>query len=284
MKKILIKFVIYVTMVGFSNLTHSADNTIKQDTNTVVLTHGIDASAGGLPSYIITTSYATYYLEKDGGGLSSIVDRNGVDWLGFHPRKGSGHKGEYRGFPNAVHKQDGNYFHPMNSATDNSTSEVIIDSDQHVRIMFTSENKQWQGQWDFLPERLDFTMNKISEGYHYWIQYEGVPNGKMDSNDFWFASADNKAHPIEEPFIGDLPEPEWIAFGDKKSSRMLYLLHHQGDSHPDNYVSRPDMTVFAFGREQKSKFLNRSDTFSIGFVESKKYTHIKAMIESIIKN
>ena len=88
----------------------------------VKLTHGADDTAGGDAAYIISTALATYYLEKEGGGLSSMVDTDGVDWLGFHKEKGSGHKGEYRGFPNAVHKQDGNYFHAMNAGTDFSTS------------------------------------------------------------------------------------------------------------------------------------------------------------------
>lgn len=80
----------------------------------VSLTHGVDASAGSLPAYIVTTENATYYLEKSGGGLSSLLDQDGIDWIGFNNIKGSGWKGEYRGFPNAVHQQDGNYFHAMN--------------------------------------------------------------------------------------------------------------------------------------------------------------------------
>ena len=248
----------------------------------VKLTHGIDESAGGVSAFIIATANATYYLEKKGGGLSSMLDVDGIDWLGFHNKKGTGHKGEYRGFPNAIHKQDGNYFHALNSGTDFSTPVIDFETDHHVRITFTSANKHWQGQWDFYPNRLDFTMKKVSAGYHYWIQYEGVPNGKMDKTDFWFASADNKSHLINEPFLGDLPDPEWMAFGDIQSSRMLYLLHHQNDEHPDNYVSRPDMTVFAFGRSNKNKYLNTPQTFSIGFIESTEYDQVRSTVEKIL--
>lgn len=235
-----------------------------------------------MSSYIITTPNATYFLEKKGGGLSSMLDIDGVDWLGFHNEKGSGHKGEYRGFPNAIHKQDGNYFHALNAGTDLSTSVVDIESKQHVRITFTSGNKQWQGQWDFYPDRLDFTMSKVSEGYRYWVQYEGVPYGEMDRTDFWFSSADDKPHLIDETFEGDLPSPEWIAFGDANSPRMLYLLHHQDDNHPDNYVSRPDMTVFGFGRSGKEKYLDTPQTFSLGFVESTTYGQVKDAVTKLI--
>ena len=88
----------------------------KDETKAVHLRHGVDESAGGLSAYIVTISNATFYLEKEGGGLSSMLDTDGVDWIGFHNVAGSGWKGEYRGFPNAIHKQDGSYFHAMNAA------------------------------------------------------------------------------------------------------------------------------------------------------------------------
>ncbi len=254
---------------------------LSPDSKNVVLSHGVDESAGSLSTYIITTNNGTYYLEKSGGGLSSMIDKEGVDWIGFNNEKGSGWKGEYRGFPNAIHKQDGSYFHAMNSGTDAASSVVEINSSEHVRIVFMSDNEQWQGQWDFFPQRIDFTMKKISPGYKYWVQYEGVPGGQMDETDFWYASADKEKHPINEPFLGDLPAPEWIAFGDVKSPRMLYLFHHEDDEYPDNYVSRPYMTVLGFGRSNKEKHLTTPQTFSLGFVESVNYSDIEQTIKNI---
>lgn len=252
-----------------------------QTERVVQLTHGQDDSAGGGPAYVISTPAATYYLEKDGGGLSSMLDRDGVDWLGFHSEEGSGHKGEYRGFPNAVHRQDGNYFHAMNAGTDPSTSVVEAASDDHVRIVFTSGNGQWEGRWNFYPDRCDFTMSKVSPGYRYWVQYEGVPGGEMDATDYWYSSANDQRHPIEEPFLGDLPAPEWMAFGDQTSPRMLFILHHQDDEFPDDYVSRPYMTVLGFGRRDKDKFLDTPRTFSIGFIESTDYWVIDRTVRQI---
>ena len=248
----------------------------------VELTDGVDASASGGASYIVRTPAATYYLDKAGGGLSSILDNDGVDWIGFHSEPGSGWKGEYRGFPNAVHRQDGNYFHAMNTGTDPSSSVVDVVTDQHLSILFTSGNGQWQGRWDFYPNRCDFTMTKVSQGYHYWVQYEGVPGGEMDASDFWYSSADDQRHQIEQPFIGDLPAPEWMAFGDEASPRMLYLLHHADDDYPDDYVSRPYMTVLGFGRRNKDKYLDSVQKFSIGFVESTDYSFIDRTVRSIL--
>lgn len=249
----------------------------------VNLTEGIDESAGPVPAYIISTPSATYYLEKQGGGLSSMLDKDGVDWIGFNNIKGSGHKGEYRGFPNAIHKQDGSYFHAMNAGTDSATSTVLFEKDNHVRIAFTSGNGKWVGQWDFYPTHCDFTMTTVSPGYHYWVQYEGVPGGSMDDTDFWYNSATEIRHPINDSFKGDLPYPEWYAFGDESSPRMIFLLNHDDDTHPDNYVSRPYMTVLGFGRQEKNKFLNTPKTFSIGFVESLEYEKVSKEVTTVLK-
>ena len=273
-----IKKYIVTTIVFFSFIACA-----EKPTDTISLKHGKDSSAGGGSSYIINTPTATYYLDKVGGGLSSMIDKDGIDWLGFHKAKGSGYKGEYRGFPNAIHKQDGSYFHAMNSGTEPSSSTLEKLTSKHIRIKFTSGNKKWEGQWDFYPERCDFTMNKISSGYQYWVQYEGVPGGKMDSTDFWMASSDPNKHPINEPHLGDLPAPEWMAYGDKDAPRTLFLLHHQDDEFPDNYVSRPDMTVLGFGRQNKDKFLETKQTFSIGFVESTEYKKIEHAIKLLLK-
>ena len=193
-------------------------------------------------------------------------------------KRGSGLKGEYRGFPNAVHRQDGNYFHAMNSGTDPSVSKVDIQSDNHVKITFTSGNRLWEGQWDFYPDRCDFTMSKVSPGYKYWVQYEGVPGGTMDSTDFWYRSGDSERHPIEQQSIGDLACTGMDGLWRLDCARLLFVLHHGDDEHPDDYVSRPDMTVLGFGRRNKDKFLTAPATFSIGFVETSEYAFIdKAM-------
>ncbi len=252
-------------------------------TKSVQLSHGIDVSAGGDSVYIIRTSSATFYLEKTGGGLSSMLDIDGVDWLGFRKEEGSGWKGEYRGFPNSIHRQDGNYFHAMNSNTDSSTSVVEIESDDHVRIVFTSGNGRWEGRWDFYIGRCDFTMSKVSDGYKYWVLYEGVPNGEINETDYWFGSIDDQIREIHEPFSGDLPAPEWIAFGDTRSPRMLYLLQHNDDDNLDEYYLRPYMTVFGFGRNDGNKYFTDPNTFSIGFVESTDYKQVQKAVTAIHK-
>lgn len=267
-----IRFSTVLIAVSISGLNACA---MLPPTPSVVLTEGYDHSAGeNVPAYIITTANATYYLEREGGGLSSMLDKDGIDWIGFNNIKGSGWKGEYRGFPNAVHKQDGSYFHAMNASTAPSRGEVIVNKPDHVQIHFISSNGKWKAQWDFYPDRCDFTMLNVSDGYHYWVQYEGVPGGEMDSSDFWYSSNSNTRQSINTPFDGDLPSPEWITFGDKKLNRVIYLYSHEDDDLPDTYASRPYMTVFGFGRKGKEKYLNAPQKFTIGFLESNDYAEI----------
>ena len=63
-------------------------------------------------------------------------------------------------------------------------------------------------------------MSKVSDGYKYWVLYEGVPNGEINETDYWFGSIDDQIREIHEPFSGDLPAPEWIAFGDTRSTQI----------------------------------------------------------------
>jgi len=126
-------------------------------------------------------------------------------------------------------------------------------------------------------------MTKVSEGYKYWVLYEGVPGGQMNDTDYWYASIDERKHLIGESFNGDFPNPEWIAFGDAKSPRMLFILNHEDDDALDEYVSRPYMTVLGFGRSAKDKFLTEPKTFSIGLIESTDHSVISRKIDQLIK-
>jgi hypothetical protein len=87
--------------------------------------------------------------------------------------------------------------------------------------------------------------------------------------------------------MDDLPAPEWMAFGDQNTTRMLYIFHHEDDQKPDNYVYREDMTVLGFGREngqETTKHLTTKQSFSIGFVESQDYSEVELAIKELLEN
>jgi hypothetical protein len=273
----LLKFYLLVSILSFVAFYAGAQVRLTTD--------ALDSSAGNLSCYKIQTPRATYYLEKKGAGLSSLIDREGNDWISFHPKEGSGSGGEYRGFPNAVHQQDGSFFHPNNTGTDPSSTQVIHKSTERVTIQATSNNQNWHCHWDFYPSHCTFTMNKMPSDYKYWILYEGTPGGEYDDSDWYITSAIESKTPLTTPHNGDIPAPEWIAFGDRTLPRVLFLAHHSDDQYPDTfYQMNRQMTVFGFGRKGLKKYLNTvPQRFTIGFIEHAAYDKIKQTIKSHIQ-
>ena len=242
-----------------------------------------DRSAGNLDCYKIETPAATYYLEKVGAGLSSLVDRDGNDWLGFHPKTGSGAGGEYRGFPNAVFKEAGSYFHPRNAGTDPCVTIVEEETPERVVISALSHNGMWAGRYEFTPDACIFTLTKMPLEHKYWVLYEGTPGGQYDDDDWWMTSSNSERKSLLVRHESDLKGPEWIAFGDKNLDRVLYLSHLTDDPHPDRfYQMQKKMTVFGFGRDGMKKFLDSvPQSFAIGLVESTDHAEVSRQIATV---
>jgi len=243
--------------------------------------NSVDESAGGLPAFKIETPSATYYLEKTGGGLSSLVDRDGNDWIGFSPEKGSGAGGEYRGFPNAVHEQAGSsYFHPKNTGTDPAKTRVERIGSHYVSIVAESESGHWSSRFEFYPTHCVFTITRMPKEQKYWVLYEGTPGGQFNRSDWWMTSDVNTHQPMTKRHEGDIPAPEWIAFGDQRAKRALVLLHHDDDDHPDTfYQMQNKMTVFGFGRKDLEKFQSSvGQRYSIGLVDSDSHSGISQFV------
>lgn len=242
------------------------------------------ATAPGLQCYKIETAGATYFLEKFGAGLASMIDRDGIDWISFRSEAGSRSGGEFRGFPNAVHQQAGNYFHPRNQNTDETALNVEHVGADRVTISAVSGNGLWAGRYDFYPTHCTFTMTKMPPGHKYWVLYEGTPGGRYDDTDWWMTSAVKQPQPLSMNHEGDIPGPEWIVFGDPKLKRVLFLLHHEDDDRPDRfYQMNGEMTVFGFGRMRGEKHLaSVPRQFSIGFLETTDHTEISRAMQTLL--
>jgi hypothetical protein len=86
-------------------------------------------------------------------------------------------------------------------------------------------------------------------GGNYWFLYEGTPGGALDANDYCVRSPGTRTD-INTDWNGDLPGPEWAYFGDESLGKIIYLVHHEDDSHSDQFWQmQNNMTVFGFGRE-----------------------------------
>ena len=244
------------------------------------------AGAPGLSMYKIDTPAATYYLDKSGAGLASMIDPDGHDWISFRSEPGSRAGGEFRGFPNAVHQQAGNYFHPRNQSTEPATTKVEYVGPDRVTVSAVSSNRLWACRYDFLPSHCRFTMTRMSPDHKYWILYEGTPGGSYDDSDWWMTSAIKERQPMATNHEGDIPAPEWMAFGDPKQPRVIFLLSHQDDETPDRYYEmEKKMTVFGFGRHRGEKHLaSVPRSFSIGFLETTDHAEIDGAMRQLLES
>ncbi len=211
----------------------------------------------------IETPTATYYFQTEAGAFSSILDRDGNDWVSFN--RSAGPQGMYRGLPNLVHPD--NYFHP---GYKNCRSEVTLDSRRRVTIVTASLDGKWRCTWDIYPTHATLTVTQ-TDGRPYWLLYEGTPGGTFNENEDYYFLADGAKHPCSEPMEQRaLPAPEWVCFGDKNLERVLFIAHHEADEAPDQYYPMGGMTVWGFGRNYRccEKFMQKTpNVFSVGFIE-----------------
>ena len=218
----------------------------------------------GQDAFKIETPTATYYYQTEAGAFSSILDKDGHDWVSFN--RSAGPRGMYRGLPNLVHPD--NYFHP---GYKNCRSEVVLNSRRRVTIASASLDGKWKCTWDIRPTHATLTVTHTG-GRPYWLLYEGTPGGEFSESDDYYFLADGRQHPCSEPMEQrKLPAPEWVCFGDKNLNRVFFIVHHEADDAPDQYYPMDGMTVWGFGRNYRccEKFMQKTpNTFSIGFIES----------------
>ena len=106
-----------------------------------------DAEDEGVAAYKIETSSATYFLQKEAGGFSTILDKDGNDWVQFRSEPDAdypaGAASQFRGLPNLVYGGDDNGVgHPGFA----KCTSVLVD-DHTIRS--TSKSGKWQWTWTF---------------------------------------------------------------------------------------------------------------------------------------
>ena len=240
------------------------------------------ATDEGQDAWKITTATATYYLQKKAGGLSSMLDKDGRDWISFNKNPGS--SGMYRGIPNLIYPDD--IYHPDHTWC---STRIISHSSSKVVIDATSSRKgSSHATYEFTDERCLVTMHHSTHNSGlYWFLYEGTPGGSLEpSSDYWFTATRSTRTQCAIPQNKDLQESmagtgEWICFGDPNYGRVMFFVHHENDTLPDQfYQMENNMTVFGFGRSRTTKHLAGCNTFSFGFYESDDFDAVKTFIET----
>lgn len=225
-----------------------------------------DAMDEGQEAWEIVTPAATYLYHKEGAGFSSIIDRHGFDWIEYHP--GGGPEGEFRGIPNMVFNSNGNFFHPGHAGDKGSHSALRLEAD---RVTLTSRSKigKWACTWEIFATHATQTVTRA--GGVYWFLYEGTPGGQYDPGKDWYLTSDGIKRPVSEDRVGDLPDPEYVVFGEEGLETVFFVAQHEADDVSDTYMDWGAMTVFGFGRAGRDDYIPKHEKegmrFSIGFLE-----------------
>jgi len=231
----------------------------------------------GQRSYRIETKTATYYFQIDAGGLSSMVDKDGNDWISFNSAPGAA--GRYRGIPNMVN--NAGIFHPGFARC---RSEIISQNDSV--IVFSSEDLAGTYRCEWTIRTSSATVSVTKAGGPFWFLYEGTPGGSFDmTRDYWMTS-DGTRRNLDITISKDLPGAEWICFGRHGLKRMLFLSHHENDAELDYYYPLgSSMTVFGFGRYGSEMHLNTvPQHFTFGFLDDTLHSRIAPKIPRIMEH
>jgi len=237
----------------------------------------------GEPSFKIVTPTATCFYHKRGSGFASLVDKDGNDWISYHPK--GGFEGDFRGIPNLAPAD----FHP-GRGQGHRESEIVSSGPLKVTILSETQDGKWGCTWEIYPNCARMTLFKKG-GEPYWILYEGTPGGRFDAEtDFWVNSAGERfpAMPYTQKNVwhGRLPDPQWVYFGDTKLKRVLYFALHEPDDVVDEFWHRGSggMTVFGFGRGPQKDGWRRMTTLpahlTIGFAETDEFAQISRLVNS----
>lgn len=234
------------------------------------------------PHFRIETKSATYYYDKSGGGMSRVIDRDGVDWVHYngdpHAVGAAGASGGYRGIPNMVYRfEDGGAGHP---GFDQCVSEVV--GKQTIRTR--SKSGKWAWVWHFFDDRAQLTIERVDSTRTYWFLYEGPVAGSFDPGQKYWGT-DLGGPRFETPSLNKgehiVGKWQWAYFGDQHTDRIFYVVQHQRDTLNDffSYMGNTregnnasdGMVVFGFGRDAGTKALEtkKGNIYTVGFFEGK---------------
>ncbi|MDB4583800.1 hypothetical protein N9164_11655 [Draconibacterium sp.] len=243
---------------------------------------------------------STWYIEKQSGGCSSLIDAEGSDWIKF---KKTGDKlplmssdSDFRGLPNLVFRDPGDGTgHP---GFDMCTTEQVARNE----LLVKSKDGKWQFRWMFHSNHAEIKIEKTDEKRKYWFLYEGPVDGKFSpAKQFWGNDADGIR--TDQPSIYQNPQNgnwQWAFFGDKTVNKSLFVAQKKKDDHPDYFaymgndpkkenLSEDGMNVFGFGRGLKTTpELSGENHFYIGFFPQQlnkveNYKVFKKYISELIK-
>lgn len=233
------------------------------------------------PHFVIDTPRASYWLDKNSGGLSRLIDRDGNDWIAFKKEPWDQYPASaasaFRGLPNLLFGgEESGFGHPgWDQATSRQVDACTIES--------TSKSGKWRLRWTFFDTDVELQIETDDHERPFWFLYEGPIAGRWDPDAQYFATdqstPDTKPHDyiagdrIYRPF-------RWAYVGDRSTPRVLAIVHRTPDQAIDTFAhlgntkqglnSDDGMVVLGFGRGSKGiePLLKGAQSFRIRLVES----------------
>lgn len=233
----------------------------------------------GRTHFRINTRTAVYLYDPVAGGFSSMVDKNGNDWIAYRDDPAAEYPAaaatRYRGLPNLVYRgEDDGAGHP---GFNKCESKVVGRNQIHT----VTRSGEWAWTWTFYPDAARLDLVRVSENRPYWFLYEGPVGGSyLPTSTFWVADTFPPSYRVHDHYAGDVYRAphQLLYFGTRKSPVAFFMAQLTADGEPDHVSllgdaeagaakSTDGMLVAGFGRAAGARpLLEGKHSFLIGFV------------------
>jgi hypothetical protein len=246
--------------------------------------------------FVIETPMFRCYFQQYGSAISSLLDRDGKDWINYRAAPGVGPRGSfgaYRGMPNFPAPPG--MFHPgLNLAT----TQVISSHPQRIELRSTSKSEpRWAYQTIIYQDRIEMTV--LDAPVDYWWLFEGTPGGESATGgtiDFRTMRAGESDIPAAQSWSGKTP---WAGFRvprlGSNFGRTLIVAHTATSQPKSSYylangIGSPigtgeegAMTVFGFGRDSGKAYVDHRtpQTFTFAMIDATDANQVTAVAQSL---
>ncbi len=267
---------------GAETMSHCPDVHMDQGTKNIIIS---EVNYLDNPHFRVETPMATYYISKQSGGASSVIDSDGNDWIKFSRtgdnRPFNSADSDFRGMPNLVFQgEDDGVGHPA------GLNVAITKKTAGNQLYVTSISGLWEFSWTFHHDHAVIAVEKTDPDRKYWFLYEGPTGGTFSpSTHYWGNDVDGVR--TDQPLINRTVANghwQWAFFGDEHVPRCFFVAMAEKDTCNDFFAymgnrnnlglqSENGMSVFGFGRSGAQPQLSGPNTFVFGFYEAKLDEH-----------
>lgn len=227
----------------------------------------------------VQTKTAVYLYDPVAGGFSSILDREGNDWVAYAddpaPSYPASAGTSYRGLPNLVYGgDDDGAGHPGFAKCE---SRVVGRNQIHT----FSISGEWAWTWTFYPNAARLDVLKVPAERKYWFLYEGLVGGEFrPASTFWATDATDPDFAVHDHYLGDAyrANHQYLYFGKRQNQFAFFMAQITPDTALDHVSvlgteeegalkSKDGMVVAGFGRTAgATPLLEGKHTFLVGFI------------------